>query len=188
MKINLTAALLALFLAACAHTPSGSISLAAQGSFTVGGSYVTHQGTFDPDNFIAPDGQRAYGDFAYVKYQTPANAKPLPLIFQHGGAQSSRTWETTVDGREGFGTLFLRKGYSVYLLDQPRSGKSNLSTQAVTPDTPWASNPMYADKTFWILSRMGHYDASGKPVANTQPPIFRPEQPGNGRHLSAWLT
>lgn len=170
MKTNLTAAALALFLAACAHNPSGNIPLAAQGSFTVGGSYVTHPGTFKQDNFIAPDGQRAYGDFAYVKYQTPANAKPLPLIFQHGGAQSSRTWESTVDGREGFDTLFLRKGYSVYLLDQPRSGKSNLSTQAVTPDTPWASNPMYGDKTLWLLSRMGHYDGNGKPVANAQFP------------------
>ena len=92
MKTNLTAAALALFLAACAHNPSDSIPLAAQGSFTVGGGYVTHPGTFKQENFIAPDGQRAYGDFAYVKYQAPANAKPLPLIFQHGGAQSSRTW------------------------------------------------------------------------------------------------
>ena len=170
MKTNLTAAALALFLAACAHNPSDSIPLAAQGSFTVGGGYVTHPGTFKQENFIAPDGQRAYGDFAYVKYQAPTNAKPLPLIFQHGGAQSSRTWESTVDGREGFDTLFLRKGYSVYLLDQPRSGKSNLSTQAVTPDTPWASNPMYGDKTLWLLSRMGHYDGNGKPVANAQFP------------------
>ena len=64
----------------------------------------------------------------------------------------------------------MRKGYSVYLLDQPRSGKSNLSTQAVTPDTPWASNPMYGDKTLWLLSRMGHYDGNGKPVANAQFP------------------
>ena len=169
-KKTVSAAFLALLLAACAHNPSGSIPLAAQGSFTVGGSYVTHSGTFKQENFIAPDGQRAYGDFAYVKYQTPANAKPLPLIFQHGGAQSSRTWESTVDGREGFDTLFLCKGYSIYLLDQPRSGKSNLSTQAVTPDTPWASNPMYGDKTLWLLSRMGHYDAEGNPVANAQFP------------------
>lgn len=75
-----------------------------------------------------------------------------------------------MDGREGFDTLFVRKGYGVYLIDQPRSGKSNLSTQAVTPDTPWASNPMYGDKTLWILSRMGGFDASGNPVANAQFP------------------
>ena len=146
------------------------ITIAEQGSFTVGGSFVQHAGTFKPENFISPDGQRAYGDFAYVKYQKPVNAKKLPLIFQHGGAQSSRTWEMTVDGREGFDSLFVRKGYSVYLLDQPRSGKASLSTQAVTPDTPWASNPNYGDKTLWILSRVGNYDADGKPVANAQFP------------------
>lgn len=148
-----------------AKTP---ITIAEQGSFTIGGSYVQHKGTFKEENFIAPDGQRAYGDFAYVKYQKPVNAKKFPLIFQHGGAQSSRTWEMTIDGREGFDTLFVRKGYRVYLVDQPRSGKSNLSTQAVTVDTPWASNPMYGDKTLWILSRMGSFNAEGKPLANAQ--------------------
>ena len=156
------------FIFTAAH--AAPLTIEKQGSFTIGGSHVTHDGTFRPENFTAPDGQRAYGDFAYVKYQTPVNAKKTPLIFQHGGAQSSRTWESTVDGREGFDTLFVRKGYSVYLLDQPRSGKANLSTQAVTPDTPWASNPMYGDKTLWILSRIGHYDRNAKPVANARFP------------------
>lgn len=167
-KYLLFATLSAVVLSGCQN--GDYLQIEKQGSFTVGGSYVEHKGTFNPDNFISPNGQRAYGDFAYVKYQTPVNAKKYPLIFQHGGAQSSRTWESTVDGREGFDSLFVRKGYSVYLLDQPRSGKSNLSTQAVTPDTPWASNPMYGDKTLWILSRMGSYDAQGNPVANAQFP------------------
>lgn len=147
-----------------------SLQIEKQGSFTIGGSSVAHAGTFNPSHFTAPDGQRAYGDFAYVKYQTPVKAKRYPLVFQHGGAQSSRTWETTLDGREGFDTLFVRKGYSVYLLDQPRSGKANLSTQGVTAETPWASNPMYGDKTLYILSRIGHFDESGNPVANAQFP------------------
>ena len=132
------------------------ITIEEQGSFTVGGSYKQHEGTFTQENFVSEDGQRAYGDFAYVEYQKPVNAKKLPLIFQHGGAQSKRTWESGPDGREGFNTMFLRAGYSVYLVDQPRSGEANLSTEAVTPDTPWASNPMYGDKTLYVLSRIGH--------------------------------
>ncbi|MBQ8091107.1 MAG: alpha/beta hydrolase, partial [Pyramidobacter sp.] len=103
-----------------------------QGSFTVGGAYKERPGKFSQENFLAEDGQRAYGDFAYVEYQKPVNARKLPLIFQHGGAQSKRTWESGPDGREGFNTLFLRAGYSVYLVDQPRSGEANLSTEAVT--------------------------------------------------------
>ena len=144
--------------------------IAEQGSFTVGGSYKQHEGTFSQEKFLSEDGQRAYGDFAYVEYQKPEKAKKLPLIFQHGGAQSKRTWESTPDGREGFNTMFLRAGYSVYLIDQPRTGEANLSTEAVTSDTPWASNPMYGDKTLYILSRVGHYDENGNPVPNSQFP------------------
>ncbi|WP_373101129.1 MULTISPECIES: alpha/beta hydrolase [Pasteurellaceae] len=168
-SLFLTALSLAV-LSGCQNINSSALQIEKQGSFTVGGSYVTHKGTFSQKNFISPEGQRAYGDFAYVNYQTPVKAKKYPLIFQHGGAQSKRTWESTVDGREGFNNLFLRKGYSVYLLDQPRSGESNLSTKALDPATPWAGNPMYGDKTFYILSRVGHYDAQGNPLPNTQFP------------------
>lgn len=136
----------------------------------IGGTYVTHEGTYSPKNFISPDGQRAYGDFAYVSYQKPISPKRYPLVFQYGGAQSKRTWESGPDGREGYNTIFLRKGYSVYLLDQPCSGEANLSTKAVTPETPWTSNPMYGDKTFYLLSRIGHYDTKGNPVPNAQFP------------------
>ncbi|MBR6712401.1 MAG: alpha/beta fold hydrolase [Selenomonadaceae bacterium] len=146
------------------------IVIQEQGSFTVGGTYKERPGKFSQENFVAEDGQRAYGDFAYVEYQIPVKAKKLPLIFQHGGAQSKRTWESGPDGREGFNTMFVRAGYSVYLIDQPRSGEANLSTEAVTPDTPWASNPMYGDKTLYVLSRIGHYDATGNPVPNAQFP------------------
>ena len=146
------------------------IVIQEQGSFTVGGTYKERSGKFSQENFVAEDGQRAYGDFAYVEYQIPVKAKKLPLIFQHGGAQSKRTWESGPDGREGFNTMFIRAGYSVYLVDQPRSGEANLSTEAVTPDTPWASNPMYGDKTLYVLSRIGHYDAAGNPVPNAQFP------------------
>ena len=164
-----TAAVLA-FAAATAAASAKPIAIEEQDSFTVGGTYVTHEGTFLQDNFTSEDGQRAYGDFAYVEYQKPVRAKRLPLVFQHGGAQSKRTWETRVDGHEGFNTLFLRAGYSVYLLDQPRTGESNLSTKAITPGTPWAGNPMYGDKTLYILSRVGHYDDKGNPVPNEQFP------------------
>lgn len=59
---------LSLALGACAQMGKDNITLAEQGSFTVGGRYVTAAGTFKPENFTAPDGQRAYGDFAYVKF------------------------------------------------------------------------------------------------------------------------
>ena len=134
------------------------IVIQEQGSFAVGGNTVKHAGTFSQKNFLSPDGQFAYGDHAYVFYQIPVKANRYPIIFQHGGAQSKRTWESTPDGREGFQNIFLRKGYGVYLVDQPRIGEAGLSTEAASDANVWAGNPLYADKTLFILSRVGTFD------------------------------
>ncbi len=95
-----------------------------QGSFTVGGTKISEPRNFDLANPLKPDGQTFHGDHAYVFYQVPAKARKLPLIFLHGAGQSKKTWETTPDGREGFQNIFLRKGFGVYLLDQPRRGEA----------------------------------------------------------------
>ncbi len=63
-------------------------------------------------------------------YQVPVNARKLPLVIWHGFGQFSKTWETTPDGREGFQTIFLRRRFAVYLLDQPRRGGAGRSTVA----------------------------------------------------------
>ena len=134
------------------------IVIQEQGSFAFGGTRIKHSGVFSQDKFLSPEGQYAYGDHGYVFYQIPAKAKKYPIIFQHGGAQSKRTWETTVDGREGFQNIFLRKGYGVYLVDQPRIGEAGLATEAASDANPWAGNPLYYDKTLFILSRVGTFD------------------------------
>lgn len=139
------------------------IVLKTQGSFAIGGTAVKHDGTYSDQHFLEPQGQKAYGDHAYVFYQIPAQAKKYPIVFQHGGAQSKRTWETTPDGREGFQNIFLRKGYSVYLLDQPRIGEAGLATVPDNGANPYASNPMYADKALYQLCRVGTFDGD-RPV------------------------
>lgn len=105
-----------------------------QGSFAIGGSVITHPGTFDPVN-VTPEGQTFHGDHAYVFYQIPEKARKLPLVLWHGFGQFSKTWETTPDGREGYQTIFLRRGFGVYVLDQPRRGNAGRSTRpiAITP-------------------------------------------------------
>lgn len=133
------------------------IVLETQGSFAIGGTTVAHDGTYSDKHFLEPQGQKAFGDHAYVFYQVPVQAKAYPIVFQHGGAQSKRTWETTPDGREGFQNIFLRKGYSVYLLDQPRIGEAGLATVPDNGANPYARNPMYADKALYMLSRVGTF-------------------------------
>ena len=108
-----------------------------QGSFAVGGSVITSPGSFDPKEPANPQGQTLHGDHAYVFYQKPVNARKYPLVFLHGAGQFSKTWESTPDGREGFQNIFLRRGFSTYLVDQPRRGDAGRSTIAmnITPNT-----------------------------------------------------
>lgn len=98
-----------------------------QGSFMVGGTVVTAPGTYDQAKPTAA-GQTLHGDHAYVFYQVPQKARKLPLVMWHGNGQFSKTWETTPDGREGYQNIFLRRRFSVYVVDQPRRGRAGRST------------------------------------------------------------
>lgn len=119
---------------------TNAIVIKEQGSFAAGGTVITSPGVF---NHLKPtaDGQTYHGDHAYVFYQVPVQAKKYPLVMWHGIGQFSKTWETTPDGREGFQNIFLRRGYGVYLLDQPRRGNAGRSTVggSITP-TPDEQN------------------------------------------------
>ncbi|WP_244406209.1 alpha/beta hydrolase [Methylocella silvestris] len=50
----------------------------------------------------------------------------------HGGGQSGKTWESTTDGREGYQSIFLRRNFTVHIIDQPRRGRAGNSTQPAT--------------------------------------------------------
>jgi hypothetical protein len=112
-----------------------------QGSFAVGGSVLRSPGQFDASN-PASGGQTLHGDHARVFYQVPADPRPLPLVMWHGFGQFGKTWESTPDGREGFQTIFLRRRFPVYLIDQPRRGGAarstvNATVQAAPDDQRW---------------------------------------------------
>lgn len=102
-----------------------------QGSFAVGGTVLRNPGAYNNDKPTG-EGQTFHGDHLYAFYQVPKNPKPLPIVMLHGAYQSVRSWETTSDGREGFQTIFLRRGFSVYLVDQPRRGRAGASTVGAT--------------------------------------------------------
>ncbi|MDF0545119.1 alpha/beta fold hydrolase [Sphingobium sp. H39-3-25] len=125
-----------------------------QGSFMVGGTVVKTPGVFDSTNVtstgnVAPAGQTLHGDHLYTFYQVPENPRKLPLVMWHGYGQFSKTWETTPDGREGYQNIFLRRGFKVYLVDQPRRGNAGRSTVA-------ASIPATTDdQQFYEIFRIG---------------------------------
>ncbi len=119
-----------------------------QGSFAIGGTVITNPGTFDPVK-LSPEGQTFHGDHAYVFYQVPVNARKLPLVLWHGFGQFSKTWETTPDGREGYQNIFLRRGFGVYVIDQPRRGRAGRGTQ------PGAVTPVADEQKWFNMFRLG---------------------------------
>lgn len=118
------------------------ITIKEQGSFAVGGTVITNPGTFDTFERTS-EGQTFHGDHAYVFYQIPTEPKNFPLVMWHGFGQFSKTWESTPDGREGFQTIFLRRKFPVYVIDQPRRGNAGRSTAEAN------IKPM-PDEQFWF--------------------------------------
>ncbi len=138
MKKTVLAALLSLagtILPACSTAPHRTqdppIVIQEQGSFAAGGTVIRNPGEFNPLQ-PSPEGQTLHGDHARVFYQIPVDARELPLVMWHGFGQFSKTWETTPDGREGFQNIFLRRGFPVYVIDQPRRGGAGRGTVGIT--------------------------------------------------------
>lgn len=133
-----------------AQQPSKSppLIIQEQGSFAIGGTVVTAPGIYN-NNAPTSAGQSLHGDHLYAFYQIPQAPRRLPIVMLHGAYQSARSWETTSDGREGFQTIFLRRQYAVYLVDQPRRGRAGSSTVATTIEpTPY-------DQLFFDQFRLG---------------------------------
>ncbi|MGO4377010.1 alpha/beta hydrolase [Pseudoduganella sp. RAF53_2] len=122
----------------------GAITIQSQGSFAIGGTVLKTPGSFDNNNPTSA-GQSFHGDHLYAFYQVPLNPRPLPIVMLHGAFQSARSWETTSDGREGFQTLFLRRGFPVYLVDQPRRGRAGNSTVAASV-APTPNDQLFFDQ------------------------------------------
>ena len=102
---------------------------------------------------INENGKHFSCDHGYVDWQFPVNPRPHPIIFVH--ASSKRTWETTFDNnREGFLPIFLRRRYSVYTTDLPRTGQAGQGCQASTynPDDQWSNQETITNWRFgrWL--------------------------------------
>lgn len=157
-KLNFALILIisSMLFSSCIPSKKGLLLIKEQGSFAVGGSVITNSGTFDPIKHGAfnptnqpSEGQTLHGDHLYAFYQVPAKARKYPIVMWHGYGQTSKTYETTADGREGFQNIFLRKRFPVYLIDQPRRGKASRGTQQST----YTASP---DDQLWFgIFRMG---------------------------------
>jgi len=150
-----------LFAFAASAQLSGPLTLKAQGSFFVGGETKT----LSLPAYGPLPAQR--GDITvnqmYVQYQIPLQgARHVPVVMVHGCCLSSKTWETTPDGRIGWSEYFVRKQRSVYLADQVSRARSGFDPSTFgevrTGKAPPAQLPSILNATHqfaWTVFRFG---------------------------------
>ena len=111
--------------------------LASQGSFFVGGEKKslapTPAGGAESGGRGNPLGA---GDITvnqmYVQYQIPPRGdRHVPVVMVHGCCLSSKTWETTPDGRMGWSEYFVRRDRPVYLADQSSRARSGFDPTSI---------------------------------------------------------
>jgi pimeloyl-ACP methyl ester carboxylesterase len=152
--------------------------IARQGSIEAGGRlvYCSVCDSGDPDNPRFPGGH-VMVDHVYATYQYPADQRyPHPILLNPGGGHTARVYDTTPDGREGWLTQFLRKGFAVYGVDRPNSGRSgtDITRQIAVrlgqmqPHQLPAMN-RYSAEAAWVAFRWG--PKYGEPYPETQFPI-----------------
>jgi pimeloyl-ACP methyl ester carboxylesterase len=143
--------------------PTKQLLIRQQGSFFVGGHTV-----FVSDSFTGTAPGREGNSMVeqmYVQFQKPAQRnRQYPIVFVHGCCLSSKTWETTPDGRQGWYEYFARKGFDTYMADQvgrARSGFNALEFNRVRAGAdPASSNPgilIATDHFAWDVFRFGDY-------------------------------
>jgi pimeloyl-ACP methyl ester carboxylesterase len=107
---------------------SGPLIIKEQGSFFVGGE---HRTISEPAGVVPAQTGEITVNQMYVQYQIPLQgARHIPVVFVHGCCLSSKTWETTPDGRMGWSEYFVRKNRSVYLADQVSRARSGFDPSA----------------------------------------------------------
>ena len=101
------------------------LSIARQGYLFAGGKYST-----------VNDRQVLSGQL-YAEFQIPSRqTHAWPIVMVHGGSQSGTNFTGTPDGREGWAQFFLRRGYAVYVVDQPGRGRAAYEASAYGPLAP----------------------------------------------------
>jgi hypothetical protein len=125
------------------HDHEPALTILKQGWFSAGGKVTHEKGTLD--DVYKTDGQSIHYDHAVAFFQIPPHARKTSAVFLHGNTQTGRCWSTTPDGREGFAEIFLRKGFSTYLIDQPRRGNASRNAKEVSV-APMPVEQMYFDQ------------------------------------------
>jgi len=113
------------------------LMIATQGSFEAGGRVEGEAATASISC-----------DHGHVEYQIPVAPRAVSLFLWH--SSSAAVWQRRWDGGEGFQSIWLRRGYPVYLWDGPRVGRANWGCEEQRY-RPWVGR----DQASFIAWRLG---------------------------------
>jgi len=167
------------------------LAIQRQGSFFVGGKKIHADTGNDGDAKSAHNPGSATIHQIYVQYQIPARQKyNLPIVMVHGGGHTDAVYESTPDGREGWATYFLGRGFAVYVVDGVNRGRSGYDITDVSLVRQGAKqgkdNPLinrYSHERAWTQFRFGSKPGVSHP--NSQFPATAFEQYA-AQLLPAW--
>jgi pimeloyl-ACP methyl ester carboxylesterase len=91
--------------------------------------YVYAGGKIDHAVEGSPVTGQLYAEYFIPKKQT----SPFPIVMVHGGSQTGTNFTGTPDGREGWAQYFLRRGHTVYVVDQVARGRAAHFSQSQGP-------------------------------------------------------
>ena len=202
IQITVYMAIAALAMSACcqqkeetAAQPQGLV-IEKQGVFSSGGRVTDPiPGEYDAtQNWMdaTRKGTTTHVDHANTFYQIPAGGNGIPVVFLHGYGQTRTGWQSTPDGREGWADLFLEKGYSTFLVDQPRRGAA-AATEFIVTDEGDVDGPKFkvGEQAWYTHFRIGRvaperYEGSQFPAgADAQTQFFCQMTPNTGNYDEA---
>ena len=105
-----------------------------QGAFAIGGRVLGDPAT-----------SSLHCDHGVVEYQIPAEPRAVNLLMWHSA--SAVAWQSRWDGGDGFQSIFVYRGFPVYVWDGPRVGRANWG--CVATDYAPAEGRDQANFTAW---------------------------------------
>jgi pimeloyl-ACP methyl ester carboxylesterase len=158
---------------------NGPLHLSGIGSFFIQGDVVL---LTDIESGRTPPtpGNRMINQM-YVQFMKPQaqnGKKHAPIVFVHGGGLTSKSWQTTPDGRMGWDEYFVRQGFDTYLGEQVARGRSgfdartynNVRAEVLEPDTAQPAIRLSTEAANWNGFRWGTTPCTVAPCWATTTP------------------
>src|SRR5262249_13231252 len=129
--------------------------------------------------------------FAFMLPQAQNGKKHHAIGIIHGCCLSTKSWQTTPDGRMGWDEYFVRQGFDTYMMDQVGRARSGFDATAYnmvrtnnTPCTPGGTAPsgntivcqelpailIASDQFAWNVFRWGTTTCTASPCSSTTTP------------------